>query len=380
MKKIICTILATILTVVPCTSIMSFAEGTYSFGDCNGDEMIDSRDATDILMYYAANSTGKETGWSETQVSAADINADGQIDSKDASVILSYYSYISTNDSYEDIYTYIEMTKDFKTAAPASVTSSDDGNYLDIEWSHDDEAEGYEIVVTHGFCSDDYVYGSNELVNTDIKTIDGTAHVSLPKIKLENTDYHEYESLFQPMIDYIDVQMTPYQIRNGKKLYKEPHYSRLDPYSITFAQQAKEPHDDIPVYNEQGEKPYLSWTSYVSANDKKILDEFEKEHFTDESTFERIMYMKQWIVDNLTYASDPADWNEIANVTYVDATLNHKKGQCIQYNGTLAAYAAYKGYDVKMIQGWVEGTTDWQHFWAVIEFDNGVEFELNLAI
>lgn len=380
MKKFVCMAISAVMSAVFCAGMVASAEEVYSQGDCNGDGLIDSRDATDILMYYTANSVGGETGWSEEQFSSADVNADGQVDSKDASVTLAYYSYTSTNDSCVDINTYIEMGMDFKTANPLSVSASDDGFYLDIVWNPEDEAEGYEIAVRHGFCSDDYVYGSNELVNTDVKTADGPAHISLPKIKLENTNYHEYESLFLPMIDYITVQMTPYQIRNGEKVYKDMYYSQLDPYSLTFIQQAKQPHDDIPVYNEQGEKPYLSWTSYVSANDKKIFDEFEKEHFTDESTFERIMYMKQWITDNLTYASDPDDWNEISNVSYVDATLKHKKGQCIQYNGTLAAYAAYKGYNVKMIQGWVKGTTDWQHFWAVIEFDNGVEFELNLAL
>lgn len=380
MKKIVCTIFTIVLTTISCAGVTSFAEEMYGLGDCNGDGIIDATDATDILVYYAAISTGEKTDWSEEQTFAADINSDGQIDSSDSSSILAYYSYISTSDSYENIYSYIDLTKDFKTAEPVSVKSSDDDNYFDIEWSSEDEAEGYEVVMTQGFCSDDYTYGNNELLSTDVKTTDGIAHISIPKIKLVNTNYHEYESLFLPMIDYISVEMKPYQIRKGEKFYMDSYYSELDPYIITFAQQAGEPHDDIPVYNEQGETPYLSWTSYVSSNDKKILDEFEKEHFTDESTFERIMYMKQWIIDNLTYASDPDDWNKIANITYVDATLNHKKGQCIQYNGTLAAYAAYKGYDVNMIQGWVKDTTDWQHFWAVIEFDNGVEFELNLAL
>lgn len=381
MKKIVCTILTAVLTVVSCSGMMSFAEeDIYSLGDCNGDGMIDSRDATNILAYYSANSTEKETSWSEAQISAADINEDGYIDSRDATVVLSYYSYISTNNSYEDIYTYIEMTKDFKALYSVSETISDDGKYLDIEWSPEDETEGYEILLSHNFYNEEGVFCTNELINTDVKIADGPTRINLPRIKLENTNYHEYESFSLFPNDSIWIQMKPYQIRNGEKLYKESRYSDIDPYCLTFIQQAQESHDDIPVYNEQGETPYLSWTSYVSANDKKILAEFEKEHFTDETFFERVMFMKKWIADNLTYASAPEDWKEIENVSWVDATLLHKKGQCIQYNGTLAAYAAYKGYKVKMIQGWVKGTTDWQHFWAVIELDDGVEFELNLAL
>lgn len=380
MKKIFSTMLSIVLTVISYAGISSFAENTYSLGDCNGDRIIDAKDATDILVYYSASSTGEETDWTDAQISAGDIDANGQVDSKDASIALAYYSYTSTHNAYKNIYEYLELTKEFKALYSVNEILSDDGMYFDIEWSPEDEAEGYEITAIHSFCNEDYIYGSNQLFNTDVKTADGTAHISLPKIKLENTNYHKYESWSLPNIDYISIEMKPYQIRDGEKFYQASQYRSLDPYNITFMQQVKQSHDDIPVYNEQGETPYLSWTSYVSANDKKILAEFEKEHFTDESTFERIMYMKQWITDNLTYASDPDDWNEIVNVSYVDATLNHKKGQCIQYNGTLAAYAAYKGYDVKMIQGWVKGTTDWQHFWAVIEFDNGVEFELNLAL
>ena len=56
MKKNVCIILATVLTVVSCAGITSFADEIYSSGDCNGDGIIDAKDATDILVYYTANS------------------------------------------------------------------------------------------------------------------------------------------------------------------------------------------------------------------------------------------------------------------------------------------------------------------------------------
>lgn len=65
-------------------------------GDVNGDESVDSSDASSVLEAYALSSTGKDISLTAEQKNAADVNKDGSIDSSDASTILAYYSYIQT--------------------------------------------------------------------------------------------------------------------------------------------------------------------------------------------------------------------------------------------------------------------------------------------
>ena len=61
-------------------------------GDVNGDGVIDSSDASDILADYAVTSSG---GVSTLDKDIADVNKDKQTDSSDSSLILAYYAYIS---------------------------------------------------------------------------------------------------------------------------------------------------------------------------------------------------------------------------------------------------------------------------------------------
>ena len=73
-------------------------------GDVNGDNIIDGRDATDVLTEYAAASTGQPSKYNESQQKAADVNKDGMIDGRDATAILTYYAYTSVGNSgsFED--------------------------------------------------------------------------------------------------------------------------------------------------------------------------------------------------------------------------------------------------------------------------------------
>lgn len=70
-------------------------EKELSAGDINGDDKIDSTDASLILAEYSllSTSTGEFT---EAMKKSADINKDGLTDSADASLILVYYGYTST--------------------------------------------------------------------------------------------------------------------------------------------------------------------------------------------------------------------------------------------------------------------------------------------
>ncbi|MDE5764701.1 MAG: hypothetical protein K2N49_06920 [Ruminococcus sp.] len=76
----------------------------YSIGDVDGNEKVDSADASMILQTYSILSTGGASPLNHFQERAADLNNDGYINSVDASLTLSYYSYASTGgkDSVEN--------------------------------------------------------------------------------------------------------------------------------------------------------------------------------------------------------------------------------------------------------------------------------------
>lgn len=67
-----------------------------TFGDPNGDEMIDSSDASLVLVEYSSLSTGGGSLFTKSMTAAADVNKDDTVDSSDASLILQYYAYLST--------------------------------------------------------------------------------------------------------------------------------------------------------------------------------------------------------------------------------------------------------------------------------------------
>ncbi|MDE6538618.1 MAG: hypothetical protein K2K66_00360, partial [Ruminococcus sp.] len=68
-----------------------------SFGDANGDGIIDAVDASFISGIYADLSTGGELTLDENQQKICDINQDGRIDAKDATYVSMYYAEMSTN-------------------------------------------------------------------------------------------------------------------------------------------------------------------------------------------------------------------------------------------------------------------------------------------
>ena len=65
---------------------------TYSLGDVNTDGILDGRDATAILTYYAITSTGSEFNNDGFNAEYADYNKDSVIDGRDATAVLTYYA------------------------------------------------------------------------------------------------------------------------------------------------------------------------------------------------------------------------------------------------------------------------------------------------
>ena len=84
-------------------------------GDVTNDNVIDGRDATAVLTYYAQTSTGQSGSFNEYQKQAAEVNDDNVIDGRDATLLLTYYAYTSTGHS---------MTLDEYISEPSNPTTS----------------------------------------------------------------------------------------------------------------------------------------------------------------------------------------------------------------------------------------------------------------
>lgn len=64
--------------------------GTTTYGDVNGDDVINSADAAAVLMEAARTGAGLDESFTTDTFKAADVNGDGKISSADASLILTY--------------------------------------------------------------------------------------------------------------------------------------------------------------------------------------------------------------------------------------------------------------------------------------------------
>lgn len=73
-----------------------FMTGYITKGDVNGDNCIDSVDASAALKEYSLASSGKESILTDDQKKAADWNGDNKIDSVDSSAIMAEYARVQT--------------------------------------------------------------------------------------------------------------------------------------------------------------------------------------------------------------------------------------------------------------------------------------------
>lgn len=134
------------------------------------------------------------------------------------------------------------------------------------------------------------------------------------------------------------------------------------------------PKREIVVYDRQSEPETVDFTIHLSDRDIEILEEFAAKNFSDQNTLaEKLLFTHQWIHYNTDYAYVGEKWDSIEDLSYVDAIFNHRMGQCVQYNGAMAAMLAYYGFDVYMVKGWIgQGN---QHFWTEVRI-NGKTYEV----
>lgn len=214
-----------------------------------------------------------------------------------------------------------------------------------VKWSKNSKADGYQI---YRMTNWGYEYQK-------VKTIRDNTVTSWTNKGLSNDE------------DYF------YVVRAYKKVGNKNIYSDLSEQKFSGSSESRlngaslKSKTKFNVYNAQGKKTYLAWTVTLSKNDIKILKNFAKKHFTSKMSREEVLRITlQWINRNVTYASGKL-WNDIQGMSYVEAIFVEKKGQCVQYNGAMAAMLTYLGYSTRLIQGYRGSASTgrtWQHFWV----------------
>ena len=102
-------------------SASAASESEIRLGDVTGDNIVNSIDASRVLIEYSMTSANYPPSFSDAQRTAADVNKDKMIDARDASHILGYYAYCSAfgNISLDD---YISS---FTGSGQTSVTTTE---------------------------------------------------------------------------------------------------------------------------------------------------------------------------------------------------------------------------------------------------------------
>ncbi len=89
------------VTITPEVKEQKIIVSDRMLGDVNNDGLVDTVDATAVLIEYAALSANKDSTLETGQSMAGDINNDNLVDAVDAAGILTYYAYLSTGGELE---------------------------------------------------------------------------------------------------------------------------------------------------------------------------------------------------------------------------------------------------------------------------------------
>lgn len=387
MRKTMAVMTAFILTVSAMHGFPARAAEAASLGDCNSDGMVNASDATDVLKYYSSLSTGGDV-WASAKVRLADMDGDSKVDSTDASYILSYYSAVSTGSEMTPEKYMEYRTKGFGDFSYYSNIEVRVGNgcvnikandisadeYIKQQYPEGAASCAYEVSIYRNSENADGTQKS-ELVSTE----------TVRKISKGERVYRFYGEEYREPCDVFSAAL-PQNIETKGCTYRvevRGHYkiggvevtasnvssAALDTLPLIVNNAKLTPHDAYNLYNIKVSPPAYKATYYVSAADKKILDDFAAEHFTaGMSNYDKIEYTWDWLNKNVTYASGNL-YNDIISDSWVSACFVKKKGQCLQYNGALAEMLAYMGYDVYMLEMWLNPDGTNQHFRAEVVID-----------
>lgn len=396
------------------------ASAAYALGDVNGDGLIDSNDASEVLKQYINISTGNNITWSAAQVKAADVNNDGFVDSTDASDLLGYYAYIAAGGTETiDRYYKIDNAKASVVTTPVStpVTTTRATAHVTTTTTTTTTAEPVVTTVTVPTMTEyefEQVNFNVDNLYSNINVIESydasLKHFGLRWNEVEGaTGYHvefytdqQYDENGQPYKYEKDVasaqftallpaelganayryRITPYaefegQVKTAEKPYTSGSYENgsIAGYFVSDEDNIKlivnaaqlNPRDYYPVYEDYSGYAVRYDTFTVSDRAKEVIDEFAAQHFYQGMTnYDKILYFMNYIHDTVVYAdgmNGRPSYSTIWGYAYSEACLVHHAGQCVQYNGALDELLCYMGYNAYMIH------TSRPHFRAEVEID-----------
>lgn len=385
MRKTAALLTAATMLVSAFGALPANAAETYSLGDCNMDGYVDASDATSVLRYYSELSTGGSK-WSDSMTALADMDGSGRVDSSDASYILGYYSAVSTGGSISP-----EKYMEYLTGGTADISFYTDpeihtGNetvtirvrdisadaYYAAKYPEGVDSCAYEVKIYKYTYAED---GSSkkELVSSEtVRAISKSERT----YRFMGEEYSEPCDVFTAALpqeidvssnsEYVVEVRGHYSIGGAEVVASVTSSAQIDMLPLIVNSAELSPHDSYPLYNIKSETPVLTATYRVTEADKQILDDFAREHFTEDmSNYDKLEYTWDWLNRNVTYASGSL-YNDIVSDSWVSACFVKKKGQCLQYNGALAEMLAYMGYDVYMLEMWLNSDGTNQHFRAEV--------------
>lgn len=316
------------------------------------DEITDESYATESYEteVYATDTYSDYVSGDGHIVSPGDVDMDGKIDSSDASAILEYYSLVSTKQPSD-------LTMDQVWAGDVNgdgVTDSSDASDILAYYSYAATLPKGEILM------DISEFIANPPVTTTAATTTATTTTETTTTTVATT---------------LNYCRAPEGLNPGTKGSIQ--------YIINTAELTQR--DCVRFYNIKSDNGYggapvenTSLIDYLTDDKIEILNNFAKEHFTDDMTnYDRLKYTWNWLHFNVRYANglngNPA-YSEIWNLSYAEASFVKQAGQCIQYNGAFAEMMAYMGYDVYMLEMYTSG----QHFRPEVSI-NGVSYGIEVG-
>ncbi|MBQ9139331.1 MAG: hypothetical protein IJX61_01830 [Ruminococcus sp.] len=363
MKKLV-TFVLTAMCMTFMSAMTSNAADNPTIGDINGDGAVNSSDASLILGYYADISVGTGAVTDEAFTAAADVNGDGIVDSSDASYVLEYYGYISTiseNGELVSIRDFLKIPEKNPDILPVTTTAKPSGAVSSTKATSTKATAAASSTKATSTKATAAVSSTKVTIAT---TEEASTVTSYENDGAVQTTTVLTETPAETTTEIVNYVLAPEGLDPGEKGSIQ--------YIINTAKLT--PHDEIPLYNIKGDNmyggnAYLANTYMLTDKTKEVLNNFAKEHFTDEMTnYDRLEYTWNWLHFNVDYASSWEAYSKISGLSFSEACFVYKSGQCIQYNGAFAEMMAYMGYDVYLLEKWQHGLSV-QHFMSEVMID-----------